>query len=1057
MDLNRWSEKNNSEQPALNLLEKIHYTTLDGEKFRLKEGRSSLRDVILFDRLEMKLREFNPWISDSNLKRVFQILTTKEVPSVIEFNKLIWEFLTKPLELFVDQDISDGFGFRSQAVKLIEWDQDKILSNDFFAVSQFKVKGIDTNGIPDIIVFINGLPLIVIECKSPLINEPITHAIKDLLFYQSHFPKLFYYNQIVIALSDQAAKYGVIGNSYAHFSEWKEPYPITVDDLKTIVAQTGRKTPDPTPQDILLYGLLEPHNLIDLLRNFTIFEKTSGRLTKKVARYHQYRAVNKTVARILAREEHGGVIWHTQGSGKSLSMVFTSIKLRRLQKLENPLLVFVTDRIDLVDQLQGTFTACGFPNIDVANDWKDLHNLIQQGTGRTIFTNIQKFKKRKRKTNNNLVPVEEEEDYDDEDDSDLKNNAKGCEAFTELNINPNIFVLADEAHRSQYSNFATCMRASMPNAFYIGYTGTPLARDDYDKKTLVGKGKTIRHFGTLIDTYSIRQAVDDGATVQIVYESRMPNLFLEGGSIDKIFDRLFKEKTPEEREEIKKKYSTKGAVLQSKKRIYDICMDILEHYEEFVEPNKFKAQIVVSSRKLTTRYKRFLDELHGPESAIVISGVSKKNTDPEQEDIIPDTLPLLDVDESEEQIKTFTKKTEQRKIIERFKDPNSSLKILIVCDMLITGFDVPHEQVMYLDKGLKEHNLLQAIARVNRTYEKKTRGLIVDYYGVSLKLEEALKIFDKDDWNGVMENIWQHELPLLEQRHAQVMKHFDGLDKTDLEGLVLEFLDDKKKSALYEDIKNFSESMDIVLPNTEGKKYIPDLQFLSKLVFAIRNRTRTEELNITGFGNKVQKIIDDYIQADGIVQLVKPVDLLSDQFFDSINALKKPRSQASEMEHILKNICIVKLDQDPVFYQSLEERLKKIIEGYEQQRITLAEKINRLRALIDEVRQKPDKAKELGLNSTEVAYFNLFKKDLEALDHINQEDIVSFTVAILEEIEPSVRINGWDDKPEVLRQIRKKAKDKIRELQRPWQKKFDQKKLDNLSQEIVTLAKAHYR
>ncbi|HDZ16893.1 MAG TPA: HsdR family type I site-specific deoxyribonuclease, partial [archaeon] len=587
MSLFDWSEYNQTEKPALELLQELGYKYKEGKEFSPQNNtteRSSLREAILSAMLTKKIKEFNPWINESSIKQVFRKLTIPTTSSRIDFNEQVWEYLTKPSKLVVEQDLHDGKGRRNHWVKLIDWDN--VENNEFLAINQFKVNASRGNRIPDIVAFINGLPLVVIECKMPSLSIPMEQGIRQVIEYQNTIPKLFYLNQIIIVINSERAVYGVIGNSYDNFQIWKDPYPITKDQLEKIVERTGRSTPEPTPQDILLYGLLEKRNLLDIIRNFIIFETSRGKLNKKVARYQQFRATNKTLNRILTEKDkklRGGTIWHTQGSGKSLTMLFTSIKLRREMKLNNPLLVFVCDRIDLVNQLNSTFERCGFSNPVEARSVDHLQELIQIGQGVTIFTTIQKFRTK---------------------DADSKTgiSRKGAE-FPKLNDDQNIFVLVDEAHRSQYKVFGMNMRMGIPNACYLAYTGTPLARNEKNETISVGRGKTVSKFGKLIDSYDLRQSVEDGSTVKILYENRLPELRVEGESIDEIFNRVFADKEPEIREKIKAKYATEKAILAAPERIKKVVLDIIKHYEDHIEPNGFKAQIVTSSRKVAVMYK----------------------------------------------------------------------------------------------------------------------------------------------------------------------------------------------------------------------------------------------------------------------------------------------------------------------------------------------------------------------------------------------------------------------------------------------------------------------
>ncbi len=1016
MDLISWSEYNNTEKPALEVLQELGYLYKEGKKIAptsTTPERSSLREILLKDRLIIKIKELNPWINDTNIKQVIRKITIPASHSPIEINEQMWRYLTKPSELIVEQDLGDGKGRRNHWVKLIDWDNPE--NNEFLAVNQFKVNAPKGNRVPDIVIFINGLPLVVIECKSPLLANPLQQGIRQVMEYQGTIPKLFHLNQIIIVTSSQSAVYGVVGNSYENFQIWKDPYPITVDELEKIVFNTDRTTLNPTPQDILLYSLLEKKNLLDLIRNFIIFEIIRGKLVKKIARYQQFRATNKTLARILTEINlnlRGGTIWHTQGSGKSLTMLFTAIKLRRESILNNPLLIFVCDRIALVKQLNSTFERCGFHNPIEAKNVDQLQELIQIGQGVTIFTTIQKFRIK---------------------DSDPQTGAsKSEEEFPELNKDRNIFILVDEAHRSQYKIFAMNMRLGIPNACYLAYTGTPLAKNDKNETISVGRGKTVSKFGQLIDIYDIRQSVEDHSTIKILYENRLPELRVEGESIDEIFNRVFADKTNEEREKIKQKYANKDAILAAPERIKKVVLDIIKHYEKRIEPNGFKAQIVTASRKLAVMFKKYLDELNAPESVVIISPNPRYD----------DELKKLGTS-------FITEKLKQQVMIDRFKDDKDTLKLLIVCDMLITGFDAPIEQVMYLDKRLTEHNLLQAIARVNRIHEDKNYGLIVDYYGVSNHLERALEIFDKPDIDGFMKSI-ESELYPLEMHYKAVLSYFEGVDLNDLEICVLVLEPENVRADFHNEFKKFAQSMDVVLPDPRAQPYVTDLKRFGMILKAARNRYRVEQFDLVGCGAKVQKIIDEHIRSTGIKILVEPVAILSEKFQEALDNLKSDKSKASEMQHAIRHEISIKYEEDPVFYSSLKDRLEVIIEMYTQNRIDLAEKIKRLKTLYMQIKERPNLAEKMGLNSAELAFFNLLKEDSIKVGIEDEREIVKFTYEILEAIEPYVSLIDWQNKSDILRQIRKASKNIID------QKQIERKRKDLLAHQIEELAKVHF-
>ena len=566
-EVQAWNEETLVENRMIDQLKKLGYTYVNGATLDLE--RTSQNEVVLKERLINSVKRLNPWISENNLNKVVRKITHMEATSLMEANQEFHEILINKLS--VQQDL--GSGRKSQTVQLIDFDN--IDENEFIITRQLSYTNANETIRPDIMLYVNGLPLVVIECKSPTLppDEQIGQGVKQLKRYQIVNENLFYYNQFMVSTSNDRAKVGTIGASVQHYSTWREPYPLTVDEIGS----------NATPQDVLTQGILDRERLFDIILNFIVYEPEDGRVIKKMARYQQYRAVNKAVERILTGEHpqaRGGVVWATQGSGKSLSMVFLSMKLRRLKELENPTIVVVTDRQDLDRQITNTFKRCGFPNPKQAESVEELKSLLQQGPGTTVMTLVQKFQ------------TDEGEEYPLLTDSE------------------NVIVLVDESHRSQYSSLAMNMRTGLPNATYIGFTGTPIDKEDKS---------TVRTFGTYIDKYPIEKAVEDGATVPIFYEARLIDLHVQGETIDELFDRFFRNYSDEDRERIKQKYVTEEALTSSPKRIREVVLDIVEHYEEHIEPNGFKAQIVTVSREAAVAYKELLDELSDYESAVIIS------------------------------------------------------------------------------------------------------------------------------------------------------------------------------------------------------------------------------------------------------------------------------------------------------------------------------------------------------------------------------------------------------------------------------------------------------
>jgi type I restriction enzyme R subunit len=963
-----WNEKELAEDPAIKALVKLGYTAATGKEMSPDADdpeRERFSDVYLEGRLRDAIKRFNPWINDRNLNQAVSAITKARAIDTVHTNSELHEKLVRHIS--VEQDL--GYGRKNQTVKFIDYEDPE--NNDFLVVSQMKFAGLEENIIPDLVIYLNGIPVAVIECKSPTVRDPKERAVKQLMRYQNlrnptrheGHEELFYPNQIIVAAWGVSAAAATIGARYQHYKEWKDPYPATEPELEELFEQ------HPTKQDILLYSMFKKDRLLDLIQSFTVFEEKGQGMVKMMARYQQYRAVEKALERINDPPkpgQRGGVVWHTQGSGKSLTMLFLATKLRRLR--DNPLILIVTDRVDLDVQITKTFRRCGFPNPIHADSIRHLREELATEVGMTLLTTIHKFQE----------PDEKVE--------------------TVLTDSPDVYVMADEAHRTQYSVLANFMRIALPNACYLGFTGTPIEK----------KHKNTRDtFGRYIDTYTIEQSVEDGMTVPIMYEGRMPDLWVEGKNLDEIFDRVFADKSEEERYLIKRRYANEMSVAESEERITQVCLDLIDHYNQRIRPNGLKAQIVTVSRRAAARYKETLDELNAPPSAVIYSGV------PNDPDII----------------KQFhTSQAEQNLLIERFKSDmrDDRLSILIVCDMLITGFDAPVEQVMYLDKPLKEHNLLQAIARVNRPYKGKNYGLIVDYYGISADLGKALEMYSKRDVENALRPL-EEELPRLEARHRAVMAFFDDVDMTDIEAcaLILEPEDVRKRFEIA--FRKFAESMDMLMPHPKARPYLEDLKRLGKIKQYARNMYRDEDIDISGAGEKVRELIDKYIRAEGIEYLQKePVSILDDDFEETIDTHTSDKAKASEMEHAIRYEITIHYDENPVVYQSLRERLEEIIRRMEQERLELSQVIEEYGHIIQRMRDVREgrEAQKKGFTDTEYAAYELIHKEAESAfkeKPLPEKELRKMTKEIVKELKDLAVIDFRRER-DVRRQMRGQIK-----------------------------------
>ena len=993
-----WDELHLAENPAVELLESLGYTYLSPED--LEGERASFRETILAERLAAAVERVNPWLSATNVASAVKAVTQVPADGLAEANRKIYTSLTYGIAL--EQDRGDGR--KSHTVRFLDFDHPD--RNEWIVTRQYRVLGSKKHVVPDVVVFVNGLPLAVIECKSPTIGDAWkAEAVKQLRRYQEAdttwkdqgAPKLFEAAQILVGTCGERAVYGTVGTPARFFLEWKQPYPLSVKQLGD---KLGRK---PSPQDILLYGLLEPRNLLDIVRNFVVFEVDGGRTVRKLTRYKQFIAVNEALRRIrTARRpsERGGIVWHTQGSGKSLTMLWLALKLRRDEAQQQPTVVIVTDRTKLDRQIAGVFTACGFPNPERAESVKDLRRILEHPTGKTVMTTIQKF----------------------QEITGPAGPGRRAAVHPTLSEAANIFVMVDEAHRTQYRSLAANMRQALPNACFLGFTGTPIDKKDRS---------TLRTFGPYIDTYTIEQAVQDKATVPIFYESRLPDLQIIGKTLDQVFEHVFAHRTEDERAAIKQRFATEQAIAGAPRRIETICLDLIDHFTKFIAPNRFKAQVVATSRDAAVTYKETLDRLNGPESVVVMSA---------------------DHNDEARLARWHLRKEKQERAIDRFKDRNDPLSILVVCDMLLTGFDAPAEQVMYLDQPLKEHGLLQAIARVNRPLgDEKTYGLVVDYWGVSAKLQDALAIFSTTDVQGSLTpNV--DELPRLQSRHAAAMKFFQPVaDTNDLDACVRVLEPEDVRAAFDLAFRRFSQSMDMLLPDRRALAYNADLRWLGKIRGAARARYRDDRLDLSGCGEKVRKLIADAVVADGIEILVKEVRLFSQEFDEKVEALATDDAKASEMEHAIRHEINVRVEENPVFYQSLRERLEEIIEQRRQEQLDGAQQLKLLGDLREELQGEQSQAEDMELDARGFAIYGLLEKQRprRVKDRTATYDAANRDLASLldEEVTPFTDLVDWQQKDDVQRQMRSRIKRQLRAGG------IDDETVESLATDIVDLAK----
>jgi type I restriction enzyme, R subunit len=963
-----------SELPAIELFKKLGFNYFDAS---IADTRESINEVILEDRLRQSLLKINPWLRDNTLEKVVRKLKNIQASTLMEANQIVFDFITKK-DSITEKPTPD-----SKPVPVFVIDYENIENNDFLIVNQMKYNGSKKNSIPDIVVYINGLPLAIIEAKSPKVS--ITDAISDLSYYQENSQKLFYYNQICVGMNKGKALYGTIGSQFEHYSKYKLE---DLTELESLVERT------PTAQDILIYSLFKKEMLLDIIRNFTIFEIDQGRTIKKLPRYQQLRAVNKIVKR-LKTENKGGVVWHTQGSGKSITMVYLATKLRREEAgFDNPTILVVTDRIDLDNQISSTFRRTGFANPIQAASISNLKELLKDSYGKTLMTTIHKFQER----------AEEQK-----------------EQIEILSDKSNVFVLIDEAHRSQYGMTAAYMRNSLPNAKFIAFTGTPI--DKEEKSTL----RTFYGGNDYIDKYTIKQSVEDGNTLAIRYQTGMPEYFIEKDLMNEVFSSVFGHESEEKQAKLKSKAASLDTFLMAKRRVEEIAKHIIKHFKEKIYPNNYKAMLVCHNRYQAIAYqKAFLklkeQGLNSFESKVIMSFDNKK-----------DPIEFRELAVEEDKIK---------KAIEEFKLPfgNENEKslsgekrfdntaILIVSDMLLTGYDAPIVQCMYIDKLLKEHTLLQAIARVNRTKSGKEYGLVVDYAGITNYLTEALKIFSGDlETQDVMTDI-ENEKTILENRHSKMVAFFNNIkidrfkDRAKFVDECVLFLEPEDLRDKYIDlVKLFNKSMDIVLPDSFATKFEYDLKLYNDIKLEAVNTHTPEKMFITREETKkIQMIIDEHLRAIGVHYLLHDaIDITDPEAFRRELENKSGKTKELTIANRIKYTIAANKKENPDFYKDIAKRLEELIKAKEEDRMTQAQLLIEFDKLQEEIRNSKEEWKRLGLTSKE--QFPIFK----TLEKV-VSDPKEFTIAVFEKINIYLQKSDWKDHDDIKKEIRKNIKSLLR-------------------------------
>ena len=964
---------------------------LDNKQEPKDSFRDSFSEILLVPELRKSLKKINSFLAEGQLDEVVRRLATFDGYNLIENNKRVLELLLG--NITVSQN--ELTGEISPTVRYIDFENPE--KNSFLAISQFKTKvtGTEHHIIPDIVLFINGLPLVVVECKSPRIKEPIGEAIDQLMRYSEQRgegregnQELFYYNQFLVTTCRQAAKFGTITTHIEKlFYCWTDPYPYTLAEL-------DHSGTSPNDQQRLIAGMLDKRNFLDLLRTFTLFGvDDKGRPIKIVGRYQQFRAVKLAVKRLLEGKnpkERNGIIWHTQGSGKSLTMMFMVREMRKHLPLLSWKVIFITDRTQLEQQLSEASKGIGFtvktaefinPRNDKPN--KSLKELVANQSPDLVMAMIHKFQE------NEL-----------------------SEIFPVLNTSSNVLVMTDEAHRSQYKLLGANLRRALPHATHIAYTGTPI---DLTEET----------FGDYIDKYTMRQSIEDGVTLRIVYEGRTHNAEVpDKKGMDIRFEDVFSEYNLKERLQILG-YGTRDAYLESKETIRTKAADMVQHYVNYIFPNGLKAQVVSVSREAAIRYKECIDEeLKNAIDKLKQSNPNKINI--ERLSKLKTAVVISGSHNDPPRYHTFTQSDYHDKSVRRFQMAFDRLEegidgnvgIIIVNNMLLTGFNAPVEQVLYLDQVITDHNLLQAIARVNRVGpEEKEVGLVIDYVGIGHHLKKALDNYAERELNEIVSELHNAEQQLNELVDAnralwEFLKKHKCTDLNDPDAFFDLFYDEDIRFEYIILFRRLTSAFNKVLPQKEALDHFNDYKnFLGINQLAYRH-FMDSRLSMKGIPAKLRGIADEFLKSKGVELKIAPISILDEHFFDEVNRRTRTKTKAAEIEHAIRHYIEINLDEDPELFASFSKMLEEILKEFKGNWEKIYEELEKLRQKIKN-REKED---TYGLDRKKhMPIFRILKSKLYDKGKLTEEDIsklVNLTQHIFNLLTVELRTVGfWDSIP----------------------------------------------
>jgi type I restriction enzyme, R subunit len=984
------------ELPAHQVFSELGYETMDGTD--LNDERKNYNDVLLIERLDTKIRQLNPDLPEivytTAINHVKSLTNTTTIENNREFQQMLLAGVRVPYQ-------SEG-QTKYYAIKLVDFQTPT--NNDFLAVRQLIIKQHEQKRT-DHILFVNGLPLVLLEYKDPTnTSADIVQAYKQLgvTNYQKYIPRLFNYVSFLVISDRTYARYGTMTAPFERFADWNDP-----------------ENPDKTVAnrlDMMQRLMLNKESLLEIIQNYTEYESDGKTTIKKIAQQHQYIGVKAAIKKTLevypkkAVEDKPdldkqdddffdrnkiGIIWHTTGSGKSLTMILYVNIISQIKELENPTFVILTDRKDLDEQLGDFFEVAGFPYpkpktaIQEAESIVDLREKLAVPAGKIIFTTIQKFQ-----------TTQDEKD--------------GMAKYPLISERRNIIIIADEAHRSQYKTMAQNLQRALPNALKIGFTGTPIEKDDKS---------TTYVFGDVLSAYRISDAVRDRATVEITCQSRLVQLHLQNKMIGADFDKITEDLDPDVTESLSKKWSELKTMLEDPDRLKVITKDLVEHFKEKQKALKGKAMLATSTKLAAARYADLISQIPGaPKCTCIISGLAK---------------PLAD-DASEEKksreetvSKHYKSKSEMIELVRQFKDENNDLELLIVCDMYLTGFDAPITHTMYVDKPLRDHNLIQAISRVNRVHKDKPNGMIIDYIGITDDLKSAFRSYNDSDVKGAM--VPTDEIVLyMQNKHLELCSFFTvdiGADKpysqrrqgSYLDDAIEEILDDiEVRKQFIKNVAELTKAYAVCTPHPACQEVEDDLRFfqlmrriMSKSVAGVLYTPPEKE-------DVIRDLVEEAIDADENIRLYdikyddEKIDL-NKEYMEKIKQISQKNLKMELAYKLLDDVIKARLKGNLSKQKSFQERIEKTLSKYHGKFENIDTLYPEFEQVAIDVTAESKRTQELKMTDEEIAFYDIIMMGREYLE--NDTIVRKIAIDVTDYLKKNLKID-WLNQEHVKAEIR---------------------------------------